>query len=88
MVGLSVSGFAVDETRRFGQAWQAKDSPSAPRASSPPQDPRKQRPSTMTPTAMITMTSAMPASVSKKRVIGLNSNRQTRIRILTDRKPE
>ena len=51
---------------RFGQVAQLSGSPSGPIASGPPQEPRRQRPLNMTPTAMIIMMMPMPPSVSRK----------------------
>ena len=48
---------------------QASDSPSGPVTSGPPQEPRRHRPSSMTPTAMIAMTIAMPPRVSRNSAI-------------------
>ena len=54
---------------RRGQVAQASDSPSDPVTSEPPQEPLRHRPSSMTPTAMIAMTIAMPPRVSRNSAI-------------------
>lgn len=60
---------AVASISRCGQVAHASDSPAGPVTSGPPQEPRRQRPSSMTPTAMIAMTIAIPPRVSKNRAI-------------------
>ena len=60
---------------RRGQVAQASDSPSWLVMSGPPQEPRRHRPSSMTPTAMIAMTIAMPPRVNRNSTISHQSYR-------------
>ena len=53
-----------------GQAAQASEPPSGPSTSGPPQEPRRQRPSSNTPIAMIAMTIAIPPNVNRNTAIG------------------
>jgi hypothetical protein len=55
--------------RRLGQLAQESGSPSGPVTSGPPQEPRKQGRSKITPTAMMSMTNPMTPSTSKKTVM-------------------
>ena len=56
---------------RWGQVAHASDSPSEPVTSGPPQEPRRQRPSSITPIAMIAMTIAIAPNVSRNTAIVL-----------------